>query len=288
MSRGTLCFVLFLGAIFVLPARSQPPVRLLLSWNLRPYWEFAEGFRSTRFFRVHISLLREDFQPDFRENPLPVGHRALGFIRQAGFEGPLFAALILHPSLLGPREAQGGIYLLPPPGDFFPRLKNVLSAHDLSVRRIGIPYTSPSLKRFLEEIRKEASSYGFQVNLLPLTGFEAFRRELAGLDLVFFVPDPFLESEGVISRLVKTTVLSGRLAIGYNRFFLEKGAHFALIIDYRGAGREGAKLFREFLAGARKWTPAPFHIEENKKALRFYQLRKSSNSTKKTSSPGRE
>ncbi len=284
-----LCFLLIPGGAKAKGLHAQ----LILSWNLRPYWEFAEAFEETKLFKVRVDLLPEDPLPWPKADVLvPVGHRAYTFLLEKG-QKPLWVALVLHPSLL-PRLTKsqsltvlGGLYLRLPPEAVFPLLQEKL-APLLGKREIvfGIPFSSSSNLSFIKESQSLGQIWGFKVVALPLSeGLSAYQDKLRLVDVLYFLPDPFLESEEVISRLIKMAVLSQKIVVGYNRFFLKKGALLALVIDYRAAGYKAARLLLGCLQGQKcGWEYAPFVLLWNEKAHHYYQKREKPPPTQKPSS----
>ncbi len=254
--------------------------QLFLSWNLRPYWEFTEGFKKTKLFKTKVNLLPEEKNIWGKAQVLvPVGHRAFSWLSERPPK-PLFAALVLHPSLIleGNSTASkfilGGLYLRLPPEVVFPLLCRELApffeGHPII---FGIPYSSPFNLSFIKEAQALALLWGFKVEPLPLKeGMAVYEKALQRVDVIYFLPDPFLESEEVISHLIKMAVLAGKIVVGYNHFYLEKGALLALLINYQRAGVKAAQLLYQCLKVQKcGWDYAPFEVAWNEKARRFYQ-----------------
>jgi len=250
-------------------------VQLFLSWNLKPYWEFAEGFEKTHLFETYVVVV--EVEPSIVEGTValvPVGHRALKFLLKKRTSLPMWGALILHPSLVNTENLLGGLYLRLPPRVFLPVLREELDKLPLFKKRhinLGIPYSDPHNLQFIEEVALWAPIWDFQIITLPLNDWQSFQKNLSQTEVVYFIPDPFLESEEVLSRLLKMVVLEGKLVVGYNRFFLEKGAFLAFLIDYKRAGKKAAQALKNCLEKKLcGWIHAPFKLKRNKKALQYF------------------
>ena len=280
-----LCWLLLTGFS---PA-AEFKVQLFLSWNLRPYWDFAAGFKKNRHFQVKTTLLGEEEIWEAARVLVPVGHRALSFLEDQS-QKPLWAALILHPSLLPKRKRLlGGLYLRLPPEVVLPLIKARLAPlfGDRTLV-LGIPYSTEENLSFLKEAQELSLLWGLKVVPLPLAqGLSAYEAAMRKVDVIYFLPDPFLESEEVISRLIKMAVVAGKVVVGYNRFFLEKGGLLAFVIDYYRAGTRASRLlYRCLNQGDCGWYYAPFKLLWNEKALRYYQVKEKERPAKKPSSSG--
>lgn len=278
-----LCWLFLTG----LSPAAEFKVQLFLSWNLRPYWDFAEGFKKNHHFQAKISLLEEGDIWETARVLVPVGHRALSFLEDQS-QKPLWAALILHPSLIPKRKRLlGGLYLRLPPEVVLPliraRLAPLFGERTLV---LGIPYSTEANLSFLKEVQKISLLWGLKVVPLPLAqGLSTYEEALKPVDVIYFLPDPFLESEEVISRLIKMAVMAGKVVVGYNRFFLEKGGLLAFVIDYYRAGIKASRLlYRCLNQGDCGWHYAPFKLLWNEKALRYYQVKEKERPAKKPSS----
>jgi len=92
-----LLLILFFGSTCVLAQDFQA----LLSWNLRPYWLFIEGFEEV-FPKTLVKVLPSSVNDRifFKKTKdqkawIAVGHRALTFLNQRKTDIPVFAGLIL-------------------------------------------------------------------------------------------------------------------------------------------------------------------------------------------------
>jgi len=252
-------------------------VELLLSWNLKPYWQFVEGFRETGLFEAEVVVLKEvSGGGGFRagEIVVAVGHRALSYVQK---HPPRFflASLVLHPSLVGEPAPSGGVFLLLPPEQILPSLREALSPFlGRGTISLAIPYSTTYGRRFVSEAQKLAPLFGFRVLPVPLReGLAPLEEALSRAQVLYLLPDPFWESEELIAQVLEKALRKGCLAVGFNRFFLEKGAFLAFLIDYRLAGELTAHLLKECLTSRDcSWRPAPFRLKLNKHLKNFYFL----------------
>jgi len=261
--------------LFLIPTQAiSADIDLLLSWDLKPYWEFVEGFQKARLFKTHVEILGEkaDFQAKGKIF-VAVGHRALRAIQQKPALYPFFAALILHPSLAGKPAPRGGVYLLLPPEIIFSSLKRALQSLLKKERVIlGIPYSTPFNQKLIEEAAQKAPQWGFEVIPVSLKeGLWLLNKAVSKIDVLYFWPDPFWESREVIVKVIEQAILQRVIVVGFNNFFLSKGALLAFVIDYRKAGYRAAFLVKDCLeSSVCYWEPAPFNLKLNEKLKEFY------------------
>jgi len=260
---------------------------LLLSWNLKPYWDFVEGFEKASSFKTKVFVLEKTNYFNLEEIEkadiiIPVGHRALKFVLKQSHLKPIFATLILAPEFIEDNSLStnilGGIYLRISPEIFLPILKKELQPIFHKDFLIGIPFSFPENRKFVEKAKKLAISWNIKVIPIPFPSKgtkETFRKLLNQIDVLYLIPDPFLESEEAIEEIIKEAVLQKKIIVGYNRFFLKKGALLALVIDYSEAGRKSAlflqKCLEKNLSKNCGWQFAPFKVLINEKLIPFYK-----------------
>jgi len=264
------------------PALALSKITFLLSWNLKPYWDFVAGFRSQNLFKDETLVLKEEnfWLTDHlkkAEYIVAVGHRAFEEIAQLSPQAPIFVALVVAPELLPLKSnlnLRGGLYLRLPPEIFLPLLKRQLYEFFGRSFTIGIPFSSPENEIFVKRVIIQAEKQNLKIIPLDLRkGPLVLQKSWDQIEVLYLIPDPFLESEEAIANFLKKAVLNNKIVVGYNRFFLKKGALIAFIIDYKEAGRKSAQILSSCLKENAfcGWHPAPFKVKINKKLLNFYR-----------------
>lgn len=258
---------------------ARTEVVLVLSWDLKPYWEFVEGFQKTDLFQSKVFLVSEWLGSEGSKAVVAVGHRALKkVLEKASPSLPIFGALVLHPRLLDCSRLKGGVYLLLPPEVVWPILRERLKPYFSDTFTVGIPYSTPFNKFLAKKARDTGIFWGIKVKPIPLKeGFSQLEKDLQEVDVLYFLPDPFWESEEVILKIIKMALLRGKIVVGYNRFFLKNGALLAFLIDYTATGAKTARLLKDCLdKNFCRWEPAEFFVEENQKIKKFFLSEKTS------------
>lgn len=274
------CFIFLFILNNILWAESKFKVTFLLSWNLKPYWNFINGFQEESEFEEEILLLENNFWVDNQLKSakyiIPLGHKAYNKVLSISPSCPIFVALIVAPEMIKKTDKidlRGGIYLRLPPDIFLPIIRQKLQEFFPSLITIGIPFTSYENKYFVKEVSKKAHKWNFKVIPINLKSNKTLKNFWSKIDVLYLIPDPFLDSEEVIAQIIKKAILQQKIVIGYNKFFLKKGAFLAFIINYKEAGRKCAQILRVCLPKNTfcGWHPAPFKIKINEKLLNFYR-----------------
>ena len=144
--------------------------------------------------------------------------------------------------------------------------------------KVLLLYSDQAINPYIERIEKEASEKAAVV-AVRISSIEQLKNKLESLwkdvDVLLFIPDPIFSSEGLIKWLVNQALVHRKLAVGYNRFFLEVGAGIAITIDYEKTGEETASLLRECTGQKKgKWVPAAYDVLFNDKVLKFLGVKR--------------
>ncbi len=283
--------------LFVSVAQAAEEVTLILSARLKPYLEFAEGFRKV-LPEVRVFVLPEDgpLAKDYLEKhpqgAVAVGTKALRFLRPLPVEN-IFFALVISPEAaerILPHRHLCGLYLRLPPQITLPLLEELLS-QGLGLEKkpfiILLPYSSLENLSFVEKAREVGETLGLQVKAVFVDRVSRLRTllEQEEFDLLYCVPDPLFATEEAISLVLRLALLRGKAACGYNRFFLEKGALVSFVFDYQQVGEEAARRWRKGDCGP---APAPFEFVINQKVLDFLRKKLKAQKSKNAETPKRE
>ena len=80
------------------------------------------------------------------------------------------------------------------------------------------------------------------------------------IDELWMVPDQTVISESLVSYIIKECLKKGIPAIGFNRYFYEKGAALCFLFEYGDVGRQTGRLVAELLQGRSCTNNAPEYI----------------------------
>jgi len=274
-----LCLLFF---FLWVPGVIAQDIALILSANLKPYLEFAEGFQDLiPKSKVYIlpedaSLAQKVLEKDSIQ-AVAVGSRALALLKKTPLTKHIYYALLVsaedaHRILPGRKLC--GLYLKLPPSVTFPIIKETLAKEfPLFLERhqplrVLIPYSAQANEAFVEKARQVGKPLGFEVAPYHITKGPKLKEVLVQeeFDLLYCVPDPLFATEEVISLVLETCLLRLRPACGYNHFFYRKGALLSFVFDYRQIGLEMARML---LLDRCEESPAPFEVLLNKKVLEF-------------------
>ncbi len=282
-----------LGATILLLSLLLPPwagafssstVDVVVSSEIRPYIEALNGLRDLLKRPMRVFYLKENHRLIARQlNEDPTAPVVL--------IGP-GAARFVEEGEVDPRRSVVLMVLDPPP-----RVKGVeLCGIDLRIpietqlsamarrlgrgSRIGVLYDRNENQALIARSQEVAREIGLTILPLPVTSREEVRERLQSalgdLDGLWFVPDSTVISEAVVGWLIKEALLHGVAPVGYNHFFMEKGAVMSFTVDYAGVGRQGAMAVERLMKGQGcGMSPPPFRVEWNEKAWRLVQERRS-------------
>ncbi len=253
-------------------------VAVVVSSEIRPYIMALNGLRDGLDVPLEVLYLKGNYRL--------VAHKlASGGARVVVCIGPEAARLvrdrivppsravllmILEPASLLDMSGLCGIDLrVPPPVQFSEMARRFGEG-----ARIGVLFSPAENGRFIEGAASLASNEGLVLVPMPVRSRSEVRRvfeaRLPSLDVLWFIPDSTVISEAVVSYLVKTALIHGVASVGYNHFFMERGAVMSFTVDYEAVGQRGADLVRSLLSGGGcPLGPPPYRVEWNEKAWKI-------------------
>jgi len=266
-ARALLAGWLLLAAWLPCASGREAPLRVgvVVSMNIRPYFEALEGVRSVFRESRDVELVRfflEDSpgndeaalaQRIFQRAPdavIAIGPEATRLVFSHPYEGVRVYSMVLHPQkLMDPAvENPCGVSLQVP----FAEQARIFRRALPGIGRIGILFDRDG-NEDAESAVSEASEAAGEVIPLPVRNREEIPRVLrenwSRIDGLWFIPDRTVISESLVKFIIKEAMSNGVATLGYNRFFYESGAAMALVLDYRAAGAEAAAMARESLRG---------------------------------------
>lgn len=287
-------FLAWATALFPVAAPAQegrnPAVAVLISKNIRPYVEAAEGLSSTVregsaariqtfFLEGHTGKGRTDLAQQLGREGFEVlaavGPDAATLIWKELPEvkaGRLYC-MVLNPEDVVPAAAGAcGISLNIP----VERQLRIIAQGLPDAARLGILYDPAHNAQFLREILDVSGSGPPAVVPLGVTSRKEIpallTRSWEAVDALWLIPDRTVVSESVVQYIIKEGLIRGVPVIGYNRFFYESGAALALVFDYGELGAQAGGLILRLLRGE-PCSPEPpkFHVWVNRRA--FSKLR---------------
>lgn len=278
--------VLLLPASFPLSAGSLPPsIALVVSGNIRPYVEAAEGFiaamdensdaQISTFFIENNSVksktvLKEKIEGRGYSLVVAIGPEATRLSHEALKDpsAPILYSMVLNPEkILEPGAKDCGVPLNIPVSV---QLEEITS-HLPKLKRIGLLFDPENNENFYRKAHETASALG--VEIVPLRASsrseipEALRKWQT-LDALWMIPDRTIISESIVGYIIKEMILRKVPTIGYNRFFYDSGATLAFVFDYNALGRQTAGLALSSLSGSPcPYAPPVFSTQVNHRVL---------------------
>ena len=134
--------------------------------------------------------------------------------------------------------------------------------------RLGILYDPANNAEFVKDAVEGLRSFGMGLKQIEVTARKevatAIEHGIAGIDLLWMIPDQTVISESIIPYIIKGSMRKGIGVIGYNRYFLHQGAVAAFIIDYGRIGLQTAEVLRAMVQEGVCSNPDPeFELEIN-------------------------
>lgn len=261
-------------------------VGLLVSGNIRPYVEAAEGVRETLAanpdIRCDTFTLEKyseaqlaDFSREIGEQDLDlaiaIGPDAARFAWSsfASRKVPLLYAMVLNPdNVIGAGGGACGVSLNIPIEDQLIAIRRGQPA----ARRLGLLFDPLNNRQFFEEAQQAAAAYGLSILALEVSSKRdipiILQKNWIRVDALWFVPDRTVISESIVQYVIQEAIYKKVPVIGYNRFFYESGASLAFVIDYREVGAQCAREAVRVLAGAPcRRVPPVFHFWVNTRVM---------------------
>lgn len=248
-------------------------VAVVVSMNIRPYFEAMEGMRKALGDSPDIEIKSYVLSDDasggeaslarkvFADAPsalVGIGPEATRFVFNRPFDGIRLYAMVLHPEKIIDPEAGDacGISLQVP----FAAQIRIFRQTFPDIRRIGLLY-DPANNGDAEAAISAADGNGAEIVSLPVSRreeiAEALRRNWAKIDGLWLIPDRTVITESLVRYIVKEAIANGVAVLGYNRFFFESGAAMAFVVDYEAVGIETARSLLNRRAGEPCFSMAP-------------------------------
>ncbi len=283
-------FLLLLGPSWA--GGAKQPFLLVLSREIKPYLDFAEGFKKNH---PHAKVLVLPADLPFLSSLLAkrpyavvaVGTKALKTLKDLSHhpETLFFYALVVSPEDVQEifPQAHCGLYLRLPPEKTFPlirgfweRLRRPPPAEDVfeegagkrSPLKLFIPYVAERNQNFVRKAQQVGLRLGLLVEAAKIKNLASLKKILfdEDFDLLYAIPDPLYATEESISFVTKTCLLRKKAVCGYNRFFYQKGALLAFVFNYEKIGEFAGKYFEQ---NSCQSLPAPFEMLVNQKILKL-------------------
>jgi len=248
-----LVLALFLSCLPLIAVSRSICVDIVVSWKIRPYIVMANAMSD------HLNVSSRLFVIDDENHTLKllesrsckvvvaVGHRAFLLVSRLKRKCIKIYSMVLYPW----EEPSYGEYLcgtsLDISGDYLALALNAIEA-----KRPCLLFFDRRLSRYVNGISNHLKKKGFFPVVVrgrnPADIDEVIKKIGNRVDSVFFVPDPALSAEDLIRQLTEVFMVRGKKVIGFNKIFLEEGAHAALIMDYEATGKVTASAVKEAIA----------------------------------------
>ncbi len=247
---------------------------VVLSDRLKPYIEIAQGLKEyLKGVDVRLVIAGSGETARVLKNSpcgcsVGVGAFASNIVAGSSKKHKI-CSLIIYPFIGNwHNSCDCGVYAEVPPGLIIDSVVGLIKTP-----KILVLYSDQAIEPYIERIREEADKKAF-VAAVRISSIEELKKKLdilwKDIDVLLFVPDPIFSSEGLIRWLVNQALLHRKLAVGYNRFFLQVGAGVAVTIDYEKTGEETAKLLGSCVGQKKgRWIPAVYRVLFNDKVLKF-------------------
>jgi putative ABC transport system substrate-binding protein len=257
--RRSFLFIFFL---FVLCLNyswaSDLKVVLAVSEKIKPYYEAVDGFMAEmdKAENVSIELLeiwkagKSNFETRVEKLAIEsyvywvaVGPEAVRLIGEYRFPSHIkrVYSMILDPGkfILGENYSCGISLAISPVNQLRSIEKNLPWC-----RRVSLLYNPENNSLFADQVTKK--NFKVKVKLLKVFSRQDIAKmlgtNLTDIDLLWMIPDPTVISETLVPYIIKRAMEKKVAVLGFNRFFLKKGAAASFIIDYNGIGRKTARM----------------------------------------------
>ena len=262
-------------------------IALLLSRDIRPYVEAAEGFTEemkrfgifeTQRFNLQDytgkseEILIEKLKTHHFALYVVVGPEALRLT--AGNFSPLVYMMVLNPDeVMGPSAAATicGVSFRIPVRHQVASIRQALP----EVRRVGLLYDPEHNEAFYEDAALCGTAVGLTLVPLRVTSTRKIGEVLngvwSGIEAIWLIPDQTVISESIVKFILKESLLRRIPAVGFNRFFHDSGAAVTFVFNYKTIGRQAATLSSKVLSegACTPMVPAYEVLPNEKVATKF-------------------
>jgi putative ABC transport system substrate-binding protein len=278
----------FLGAVALqgeeIPA---PKVAILVSRDIRPYIEAAEGmsvvlsetagakvqmFSLEKFKGKSQDALMQSLAGEKFDLLVAVGPEAVRLASEKPVPDKtawLYSMVLTPPSpISGRTETACGIPLYIPAKK---QLETIVQGLR-TIKRLGLLYDPRYNSEFFMKAAAEALSLDLKIVPLKVSSKKdipvVLKQNWENIDALWLIPDQTVISESIVQYIIKDALFKKIPVIGYNRFFYESGAALAFVFDYEELGRQTGRLAANALRGksCEKETPL-FHAWLNLRVI---------------------
>ena len=252
---------------------------VLVSESIRPYVEASEGFSEAMPGKVTeftIKRPKRTIPDDLLESKwdiiVAIGPHATSLLPSIPGDTPRVYTMVLNPQSVIPEDVPIAGVSLNIPARF--QAKVITNALP-DIRRVGVFYNPKYSSGLVDQLREAGRENGLVLAPIRVLSQKDIRNSLderlESMDALLMIPDPTVISESIVVFLIKEALKKRVPVIGYNRFFLEKGALLSFVIDYKGVGRRTALLAKGILNGLEsKSLPPPVSVEVNRKLAKKF------------------
>lgn len=241
---------------------SKDLLTLIISKNIRPYIEAAEGFQAlvlrNEQFDTAVYFLGDNAESggnlpwhriEASSSIVAIGPEALNATIQNRYRAndAIFYMMVSPQDIKRNRGDICGVPLnIPPP---LQQMK-AISERLPSIKRIGLLFDPVYNEVFYRDAVFSAGNIGLEIVPLTVSTKKDIPRVLQDgwdrIDALWMIPDHTVISESLVRYIIKKGLLNNCPVIGYNRFFYNAGASVAFVFDYNAIGRQAAQKFIDF------------------------------------------
>jgi len=230
---------------------SQPLV--LVSGNIKPYIETYEGIKE--YFNGEVQLRFSENEPKdiFIYSPwFVIGDKAFNFAQKFNKNKKTVFALVKNPQkkITKKNSDLTGYRLNFSPKLIAEKINNLFS--NGKNYSIGIPYNPKNNYYYVKKIIKKLSA-NFTIIEIPVSSDKelvaSFEEIWNKINLILLIPDDTVINKDNINYIFSQALSKKIGIIGYNRWFVKRGAVFSYFIDYKELGKDTAKLYKKHKNG---------------------------------------
>jgi len=270
----------FLLGLFVfccfLPSAYAQSVAVLVPAQLRPYLEVVDGIKqfvskpTVFFLNKNRSYVTYRLQKQEWDVVIALGSKSVALLKQIKVKAKfLFYSLVVYPEEVKEADFMCGVYLAVPPKTIL----QVISSKFPQLKTILIPVSSQESKNYALQIQKLAPVFKVKILVLELEKkglLDPLEHFWPVFDGLLFVPDPIFSSTEIASFMLNKAILHKKAVIGYNKFFLENGALFCFIPDFKQTGEKTGRLIQTALHNKECTSvPASYELKVNANVLKY-------------------
>ena len=243
-----------------------PSVAVIVSLRIRPYLDAVRGMQS--YFADHSGMqlevhflnpetdegnqgLAQTLRNDNARLAVAIGPEAMNFLwtELPSTDLKKMYAMVLNPGTVGPQtNPRCGIPLDIPASQQILEFREKLP----DLKRIGLLYHPQNNQPFAQAASDAAALHGMDVVQLKVVNLNDMPTVLAShwpdIQALWMIPDRSIISESLIPYIIKEALANDVAVIGYNRFFADSGAAFALVRNYYAIGRQAAEMAEDLSA----------------------------------------